>query len=73
MTKFEVYILTVYSINTHILTHQQHTAFEKIVGIEEIAGNKQFLLFPQCFLCNRTIVPHLSIFISAAAQNWHMR
>ena len=30
--------------------HQQQTAFENIVGKEEIARNKQFLLFPQYFL-----------------------
>ena len=42
--------------------HQQQIAFENIVGKEEIARNKQFLLFPQCFLLNQIIVPHLSIF-----------
>ena len=36
--------------------HQQQTAFENIVGKEEIACNKQFLLFPQCFLLNRKII-----------------
>ena len=39
-----------------MLTHQQQTAFENIVGKEEIAFNKQFLLFPQCFLLNQKIV-----------------
>ena len=34
---------------------QQETAFENIVG-KEIAQNKQFLLFPQCFLLNQIIV-----------------
>ena len=29
--------------------HQQQTAFENIIGKGEIAHNKQFLLFPQCF------------------------
>ena len=33
--------------------HQQWTAFENIVGKEEIAHNEQFLLFPQCFLLNQ--------------------
>ena len=33
-----------------MLTHQQQTAFENIVGKEEIARNEQFLLFPQYFL-----------------------
>ena len=36
--------------------HQQQTAFENIVGKKEIARNKQFLLFPQCFLFNQKIV-----------------
>ena len=36
--------------------HQQQKAFENIVGKEEIARNKQFLLFPQCFLLNQKIV-----------------
>ena len=38
------------------LTHQQQTAFENIVGKEEIARNEQFLLFPECFLLNQKIV-----------------
>ena len=33
--------------------HQQQTAFEIIVGKEEIARNELFLLFPQCFLLNQ--------------------
>ena len=36
--------------------HQQWTAFENIVGKKEIARNKQFLLFPQCFLLHQIIV-----------------
>ena len=36
--------------------HQQQTAFENIVGKEEITHNEQFLLFPQCFLLNQIIV-----------------
>ena len=36
--------------------HQQKTAFENIVGKEEIARNEQFLLFPQCFLLNQITV-----------------
>ena len=39
------------------------TAFENIVGKEEIARNKQFLLFPQCFLLHQKIVsPFVHIF-----------
>ena len=37
------------------LMHQQQTAFENIVGKEEIARNEQFLLFQQCFLLNQKI------------------
>ena len=36
--------------------HQHQTAFENIVGKEEIAGNEQFLLFPQYFLLNQKFV-----------------
>ena len=43
--------------------HQQQTAFENIVGIGEIARNKQFLLFPLCFVLNQIIVsPFVNIF-----------
>ena len=46
-----------------ILTHQQQTAFENIVGKEEIACNKQFLLFPLSFLLNQKIVsPFVNIY-----------
>ena len=36
--------------------HQQQTAIENIVGKGEIACNKQFLLFPQCFIPDQIIV-----------------
>ena len=36
--------------------HQQQTAFENIVGKEEIARDEQFLLFAQCFLLNHKII-----------------
>ena len=43
--------------------HRQQTAFENIVGKEEIARNKQFLLFPQCSLLDHKIVsPFVKIF-----------
>ena len=43
--------------------HQQQTAFENIVGKEEIARKEQFLLFPQCFLLNQiTVFPCVHIF-----------
>ena len=46
-----------------ILTRQQQTAFENIVGKEKIARNEYFLLFPQCFLLNQKIVsPFVKIF-----------
>ena len=43
--------------------HQKQTAFENIVGKEEIARNEQFLLFQQCFLLNQKIVfPFVNIY-----------
>ena len=36
--------------------HQQQTPFENSAGKEEIAGNEQFLLYPQSFLLNQEIV-----------------
>ena len=43
--------------------HQQQTAFENIVGKEEIARYEQFLLFPQCFLLNQiNYMPFVYIF-----------
>ena len=46
-----------------ILTNQQQTAFENIVGKGEIARDEQFLLFPQCLLLNQIIVsPFVHIF-----------
>ena len=44
-----------------MLTHQQLTAFKNTVGKEEIARNKQFLLFRQCFLL---ILKNLSPFVN---------
>ena len=43
--------------------HQQQTAFENIMGKEEIVRNDQFLLFLQCFLLKQKIVfPFVNIF-----------
>ena len=43
--------------------HQQQTAFGNIVGKGEIARNKQFVPFPQCFLPNQiTVSPFVHIF-----------
>ena len=42
-----------------ILTHQQQTDFENIVGKGEIVHNEQFLLFPQGFLLKQIIVSPL--------------
>ena len=40
-----------------------NTAFENIVGKEEIARNEQFLLFPQCFLLNqKTVSPFVNFY-----------
>ena len=49
-------ILILYSVDTHFDASRQQTAFENIVGKEEIACNKQFFLFPQCFLLSQIIV-----------------
>ena len=45
--------------------HKQQTAFENIVGKEEIARNEQFLLFTQCFSSIRKLYAHLSIFFTS--------
>ena len=43
--------------------HQEQTAFENIVGKEEIAHDEQFLLFPQCFLLIQKFVsPFINLF-----------
>ena len=43
--------------------HQQHTAFENLVGKGEIARKEQFRLFPQSFLLNQIIEsPFVHIF-----------
>ena len=45
------------------MTHQQHIAFENIVGKREIARNEQFLFFQRCFLLDQTTVsPFVHIF-----------
>ena len=53
--------------------HQQKTASENIVGKEEIARNKQFLLFPQCCQLSEITVAHLSMFLTSCFYlllNW---
>ena len=46
-----------------ILTRQQQTAFENIVGKGGIARDEQFLLFPHCFLLSQiTVSPFVHIF-----------
>ena len=55
-----------------ILTHQQQTVFENIMGKGEIARNEQFLLFPQCFLLNQITVSlfvHISDIVSLFAAD----
>ena len=50
-----------------ILTHQEQTTFENIVGKGEIAHNEQFLLLPQCFLLYQISVStfvHIFVVIS---------
>ena len=42
---------------------QQQTAFENIVGKEEIARHEHFFLFPQSFLLNQELVsPFVNIY-----------
>ena len=54
--------LTLHSTDTHS-DASTHTAFKNIVEKGEIARDKQFLLFPQCFLLNQIIVsPFVHIF-----------
>ena len=38
------------SIKTLVFMYLHYKSFENTVGKGEIARNKQFLLFPQCFL-----------------------
>ena len=55
-------VLTLYSIDTHFNSSTTDT-FWKHSGKEEIARNKQFLLFLQCFLPNQKIVsPFVNIY-----------
>ena len=55
-------LLIIYSTDTHF-EHQQQTAFENIVGKEEIARNEQFLLFPQCSLLSQiNVSPFVHVF-----------
>ena len=42
--------------------HQQQTAFENIVGKEEIALNEQFLLFPLCLSTQKIVSPFFNIY-----------
>ena len=66
VVKMKESLLTLYFIDTHFdMTYQQQTAFENIVGKEEIAHYEQFLLFPQCFLLNQKMYPYLSIFMTS--------
>ena len=76
-------VLTLYSIDAHFDASTTPTAFENIVGKEEIARDEQFLLFPQCFLLSQnTVSPFVNIFdiISLFAAeleepkiDWHVR
>ena len=47
-----------------VLTHQQQTTFENIVGKGEIARNEQFLFLPQCFQLNQITVYHITTLVS---------
>ena len=63
-----------------ILTHQQQTVFENIVGKGEVTHNEQFLLFPRSFLLNQITVSQfvhtfdiISLFAAEFEKpNWHV-
>ena len=64
--------LTLYTIDTHFDASTTDSFFENIMGNEEIACNKQFLIFPQCFLLNQIIVSsfvHI-FYLIYLPQNW---
>ena len=55
--------LTLYSILYTYFDASTPDSFEKHVGKKEIAHNKQYLVFPQCFLLNQvTVSPFVHIF-----------
>ena len=43
-------LTNLFTTQTRVLATLEEEAFENIVGKGENAGNKHFLLFPQCFL-----------------------
>ena len=43
-------LVSLFTAQSQLLTPLEKKAFENIVGKGENAGNKHFLLFPQCFL-----------------------
>ena len=49
--------LTLSQTSPDFFTCLQHKSFENTVGKGEIARNEQFLLFPQCFLPFKKILP----------------
>ena len=49
-TKLDMIICNISAKQAFVLTFLQYKLFEKVVGKGEIAYNKQFLLFPMCFL-----------------------
>ena len=51
-----------------IFTCLQYKSFENAAGKGEIAGNEQFLLFPQCFLPVRRTVFHFHQILNCRLQ-----
>ena len=52
----------------HILTHQRYMAVENIVRKGEIACNKQFLLFSQCFPLYMILIFHFKCTLKCRLQ-----
>ena len=53
----------------HILTHYRYIAVKNIVRKGEIACNKQFFLFSQCFLPYMVLIFHFKCMLSAFCRN----
>ena len=72
-SKTKVINLTFYSIDTRFDSPTVDSFLKTLWGKREIARNKQFLLFPQCFLLNQIIVSlfvHIFVIISLFPAKW---
>ena len=66
----QLQLLLAYPITTQycILTHWRYIAVQKIVRKGEIACNKQFLLFSQCFVTYMVLTFHLKCTVKCCLQ-----